>query len=172
MKLASLCSVLLLLLLGGCAQVEPQKEVIPEPVVEPEAPKMESQPLKYLKGRTIKPQPTRPLNVRSKCTHKDAVGTRTNLNLLVKNAEVKTFEARVDIPKHGTCRFSLGKFKQVATLPNVLLEATDGSGCTARMWEQGPRVTIAFNNCPASCDGQTFDYLWPIMVEAKSGRCF
>ncbi|MGB4467242.1 MAG: hypothetical protein WBH99_10350 [Azovibrio sp.] len=162
-----------LLFLGACAQVPPEQK--PEAVKEEvpaEARKMESQPLKYLKGRTILPQPTRPLNVRSRCTHRDAVGTRTSLNLLVKNAEVKTFDARVDIPRHGACRFNLAKFKQVATLPNVLLETRDGSGCSVRMWEQGPRVTIAFSNCPASCEGQAFDYLWPIMVEAKSGHCF
>ncbi len=162
---------LLLLLLAACAQQPPapEPEPAPEPAVER---KMESQPLKYLKGRTLKPQPTRPLDVRSRCTHRDAVGTRTSLNLQVKQAEVKVFDARVDIPKRGACRFNLKDFRQVATLPNVLLEAKNGSGCSVRMWEQGPRVTIAFNNCPAACEGQAFDYLWPIMVEAKSGRCF
>jgi hypothetical protein len=40
------------------------------------------------------------------------------------------------------------------------------------MWEQGPKVTIAFNSCPKSCEGDAFSYLWPIMVEQKSGRCF
>ncbi len=167
-------AAVLLLFLGACAQVPPE-QASPEAAPEQPAPReerMESQPLKYLKGRNIKPQPTRPLNVQSRCTHRDAVGTRTSLNLLVKGADVKTFDARVDIPKRGTCRFNLKQFKQVATLPNVLLEAADGSGCTVRMWEQGPRVTIAFNKCPASCEGQAFDYLWPIMVEAKTGRCF
>lgn len=162
---------LLPLLFAACAQQPPAPE--PEPQPEPPAErKFESQPLKYLKGRTLAPQPTRPLDVRSRCTHRDAVGTRTRLDLLVKQAEVKRFEAQVDIPKRGACRFSLKDFKQVATLPNVLLEAKNGSNCSVRMWEQGPRVTIAFNNCPAACEGQAFDYLWPIMVEAKSGRCF
>ncbi len=167
-------AVVLLLLLGACAQVPPEP-ASPEAAPEQPAPReerMESQPLKHLKGRNIKPQPTRPLNVKSRCTHRDAVGTRTSLNLQVKEADVKTFDARVDIPKRGACRFNLKQFRQVAKLPNVLLEAADGSGCTVRMWEQGPRVTIAFNKCPASCEGQAFDYLWPIMVEAKTGRCF
>jgi hypothetical protein len=39
------------------------------------------------------------------------------------------------------------------------------------MWEQGNNVTIAFNNCPKSCDGDAFSYLWPLIVEGKSGRC-
>lgn len=173
---------LLIVLAAGCAEVEKRVEAPPPPepkVVEvpPAEPivvekKIESQPLKYLIGRDLKPMPTRPLNVRSKCSHKDAVGTRTRLSLLVKNAEVKTFLAQVSIPKRGTCRFDLRNFKQTATLPQALLAAKDGSDCTVRLWEQGDRVTVAFNSCPQSCDGEAFNYLWPIMVEAKTGRCF
>lgn len=167
----------LMLLVGACSTLPETPEAPAEPETPPaaaaDAPApMESQPLTYLKGRTIAPQPTRPLNVRSRCTHRDAVGTRTSLNLLVKEADVRTFDAQVAIPRRGVCRFNLKGFRQVATLPNVVLEAADGSGCQVRMWEQGPRITIAFEQCQAACDGQTFDYLWPIMVEAKSGRCF
>lgn len=181
MKLPSrLTACLLIGLAAGCAEVERRvdtppsepkiaEEVPPPPVVEK---KPESQLLKYLVGRNLKPMPTRPLNVRSKCSHKDDVGTRTRLNLLVKNAEVKAFAANIDIPKRGTCRFNLRNFKQTATLPQALLAAKDGSECTVRLWEQGDRVTLAFNNCPQSCDGEAFSYLWPIMVETKSGRCF
>jgi len=32
-------------------------------------------------------------------------------------------------------------------------------------------VMLGFSGCPKSCDGDAFSYLWPIMVEAKSGRC-
>lgn len=175
-----LTACLLIGLAVGCAEVEKRPEAPPpEPKVVEEAPpppaverKMESQPLKYLAGRNLKPMPTRPLNVRSKCSHRDDVGTRTRLSLLVKNAEVKTFTANVDIPKRGACRFNLRDFKQTATLPQALLAAKDGSECTVRLWEQGDRVTVAFNNCPQSCDGEAFSYLWPIMVETKSGRCF
>lgn len=166
-------------LVAGCAEVEKHVEAPPpEPQVVEEAPPppverhIQSQPLKYLVGRNLKPMPTRPLNVRSKCAHKDDVGTRTRLSLLVKNAEVKTFSANVDIPKRGSCHFNLRDFKQTETLPQALLSAKDGSDCTVRLWEQGDRVTVAFNNCPRSCDGEAFSYLWPIMVEAKSGRCF
>lgn len=164
--------------LGACAEVERQPEpsppeavAAPEPVAAAEQ-RMESQPLKYLVGRRLSPQPTRPLNVKSKCSHRDAVGTQTNLNLLVRNAEVKTFAAKVSIPKRGTCRFDLKDFNQAEKLPQALLKARDGSDCLVRLWEQGNRVTIAFNSCPRSCDGEAFSYLWPIMVEAKSGRCF
>jgi len=174
-----LTTCLLFGLVAGCAQVEKRVEAPPpEPKVLEEAPvviierKLESQPLKYLAGRNLQPMPTRPLNVRSKCSHQDDIGTRTRLSLLVKNAEVKTFMADVNMPKHGSCRFNLRDFQQTATLPQALLAAKDGSDCTVRLWEQGDRVTVAFNNCPQSCDGEAFSYLWPIMVEAKTGRCF
>lgn len=169
--------LLVLLLLSACAEVEVEKEE-PAPVAEelppspPPEEKMESQPLKYLLGRNLKPHPTRPLNVKSRCSVRDAVGTQTNLNLLVKNAEVKTFSAKVSIPKRGTCRFDLKDFQQAERLPQALLKASNGSGCQVRMWEEGTRVTLAFNNCPQSCEGDAFSYLWPIMVEAKTGRCF
>ncbi|HLO64222.1 MAG TPA: hypothetical protein VK165_14790 [Azonexus sp.] len=171
--------LLLALLAAGCAEKpvppeEPVAEVKAEPpaaVVE-ETPKFKNSTLKYLANRNLKPQPTRPLNVRSRCTHKDAIGTQTRLDLLVKEAEVKTFDAQVSMKGYGACRFNLNEFEQVEKLPQALLRHKKQSDCLVRMWEQGPKVTIAFNSCPKSCEGQAFDYLWPIMVEAKSGRCF
>lgn len=129
--------------------------------------------LKHLTGRklALKPQPTRPLNVRSRCHARDAIGTQTRMDLLVKEAEVKNFKAEVKIAGRGTCRFDIKDFDQAARLPNVLLTRKADSACTVRMWEQGPQVTIAFNSCPAACDGDAFSYLWPILVDAKSGRC-
>lgn len=167
---------LLLGLVAGCAEVEKRvEEPQPSPPPAEEAPvaeqRIQSQPLKYLAGRNLKPIPTRPLNVKSKCSHRDAVGTQTNLSLLVKDAEVKAFAARVSIPKRGLCRFDLKDFRQTEKLPQALLKSKDGSDCSVRMWEQGSQVTIAFNNCPRSCEGEAFSYLWPILVEAKSGRC-
>lgn len=174
MKILSYGALLLVMLLEACAQQPAQQEPTPEepPPTAQEKPRMESQPLKHLVGRKLEPQPTRPLNVRSKCTHRDAVGTRTRLSLNVKNGVVKTFDAKVDIPKRGLCEFNLKHFKQVAKLPNALLEASDGGGCSVRMWEQGPRTTVAFNNCATFCEGEAFDYLWPIVVVSKTGRCF
>ena len=137
---------------------------------------IESQPLKYLAGRSFKPQATQNLNIRSRCTHRDALGTRTRLDLQVKNAQVGRFSAEIAIPKHGICRFDLQNFVQKATQPQALLSAKDGSACTVRLWEQesakGRQVTIAFNSCQGACTGDTFDYLWPILVDARTGRCF
>jgi len=164
---------------AGCAEVgkAPDTAADVEPLPETQAteskePKFKNSTLKYLANRNLKPQPTRPLNVRSRCTHKDAIGTQTRLDLLVKEAEVKTFVAQVSMKGHGTCRFDLNDFNQVEKMPQALLRHKKQSDCLVRMWEQGPKVTIAFNSCPKSCDGGAFEYLWPIMVEAKSGQCF
>ena len=169
----------LLILVAGCAEVARQPESPPEVVVAPEKewtpkdePKFKNSTLKYLANRNLKPQPTRPLNVKSRCSHRDAIGTATKLDLLVKEAVVKTFDAQVAIKGYGTCRFNLNEFEQAEKLPQALLRHKKDSGCLVRMWEQGDRVTIAFNSCPKSCERDAFSYLWPIMVEAKSGRCF
>lgn len=132
-----------------------------------------SQRLRHLPGRkfAIKPQPTRPLNVRSHCNARDAIGTRTRMELLVKEAEVKAFKAEVNIAGRGVCRFDIKDFHQAAKLPNVLLVRRGDTACTVRMWEQGPQVTVAFSNCAASCEGDAFSYLWPILVDARNGRC-
>ena len=171
-----LAGLFVALLAAGCAEQAGRPDVAagdkPVAAEAPAGQKIESQPLKYLKNRTITPQPTRPLNVRSRCSHKDAIGTMTRLDLLVREAEVKAFDAQVTMKGYGTCRFNLKDFDQVEKLPQALLKARNGSGCSVRMWEQGPKVTIAFNGCPKSCEGDAFSYLWPIMVEAKSGRCF
>lgn len=163
------------LLLAACGSPPKAPEAEPEapapaPVAE-EAPKFKNSTLKYLANRNLKPQPTRPLNVRSRCTHRDAIGTATRLNLLVKEAEVKNFDAQVSIKGRGVCNFNIKDFAQDAKLPQVLLRHKKESNCTVRMWEQGKEVTIAFNSCPQSCEGKAFDYLWPVVVDAKTGRC-
>ena len=163
--------LLLPLLAAGCAEMGGPESARSEASTATAEQKIESQPLKYLKNRNIKPQPTRPLNVRAKCSTRDAVGTVRRLDLLVKEASVQTFDAQVTMKEHGTCRFSLREFEQIEKMPQALLRHRQESGCTVRMWEQGSTVTIAFNDCPRSCEGDAFSYLWPLLVESKSGRC-
>lgn len=173
-----MCRFLLLVLaafLAGCAENPPVE--VPPQKKEPEPPKIISQPHKYMNGRSFKPQATQLLNIRSHCTHRDALGTRTCLDLQVKNGEVKRFSAEITIPKRGTCHFDLKNFTQKETLPQVILAAKDGTACTVRMWEQTTdkkrhQVTVAYSACRSACTGDTFDYLWPILVDAKTGRCF
>jgi hypothetical protein len=168
-------AILLVMLVAGCAEVEKQPE--PEVVVEVEKKKgnelqFKSDKLKYLAKRKIEVQPTRPLNVRSRCSHRDAVGTTTKLDLQVKDAVVKSFDAQVAMKGYGACSFKLKDFDQAEKLPQALLKHKTEEGCSVRMWEQGAKVTVAFSSCPKSCERDAFSYLWPIMIEAKSGRCF
>jgi hypothetical protein len=171
--------LLVVALAAGCADVEkqPEAEAVGESLAEKQVaassePKLKNSTLRYLAKRNLKPQPTRPLNVQSRCMHTDAIGTATKLDLLVREASIQTFDAQVTMKGYGTCRFALNDFEQAAKLPQPLLRHKRDAGCSVRMWEEGSKVTVAFNSCPKSCEGDAFSYLWPIMVEAKSGRCF
>ena len=53
----------------------------------------------------------------------------------------------------------------------VTLTSRNGNTCAVRMWEQGTRYTVAFNECSARCEGNAFEYLWPILIDGKTGRC-
>jgi hypothetical protein len=171
-------AVALSALLGACATPETALEPAPTPVAPvaavtktpPKKDHIESQPLKHLLGRNLKPMPDHPLEVRTRCNFHDVGGGRGSMDLQVTKAEVKRFVAEVNIPRQGLCRFDMKSFQQTASLPNVVL--TDGaSGCVVRMWEQEKGVTVAFNACQDKCSGDAFSYLWPILVDTRNGRC-
>ena len=173
-------AVPLTLLLASCAAPEPAPEAVPVTAVvqspKPNSPpqqvreRIQSQPLKHLLGRNLKPIPDKALDVRAKCSFHDVAGGRGSMDLQVTKAEVKRFVAEVTIPKQGLCRFDMKNFQQTASLPNVVLTGTTGA-CIVRMWEQEKGVTIAFNSCQTMCSGDAFSYLWPILVDTRSGRC-
>ncbi len=180
--LSSMTAVAPALLLGGCGiwpfgKPAPQVEPKVEPKVEPRAqPRLEQIPLtertrRLLASRGLPIIETRPLNVRTDCAFRDETGYGGRLDLEVQDAGVHRFAAKVEIPRRGSCRFDLADFRQAATLPTVKLTSAR-SDCTVSMWEQGSKVTVAFSGCQAQCDNGTFDYLWPILVEMPSGRCF
>jgi hypothetical protein len=97
------------------------------------------------------------------------MGYGGRLNLDVKNAAVKRFDAQVNIPKRGTCRFQLRDFEQTQTAPVQL--TSNQTGCKVHMWEQADQVTVAFRDCRSECSGDSVDYLWPILVDNRKGRC-
>jgi len=171
MRVAAAIACALAVLLGGCATPEPPSPAVvvapPPPAAEPP---LQNQPLKHLAHRKLVPIPTRPLNVKTRCTFRDGTGYRGRLDLQVKGADVKRLLAEVTIPKRGVCRFDLKDFEQSETMPTVTLK-TAGNDCAVRVWEQTGRVTVAFRDCQAQCSGESFDYLWPILVDAKTGRC-
>jgi len=160
-------------LLGACAGPAPEP-VPPSPPPAPakvEKPVIESQPLKHLLGRNLKPMPIRPLNVKTRCTFRDEVtGARGRLDLQVREDEVRRFAAEVRIPKHGTCRFDMKQFGQPRERHPVTLTGA-GSSCAVRIWEQERQVTVAFDQCTANCEGNAYEYLWPIFIDGKTGRC-
>lgn len=172
-----ICATTLILLLGACATPEPVPEPsAPTPVAarKPRPERIESQPLRHLLNRDLKPMPVQALNVRTKCAFHDEIGTRGKMDLQVKDAEVQRFTAEVSIPKQGVCRFDMKNFQQTATLPTVTLADT-ASGCSVRMWAQelgrDKSVTVAFTGCQTQCSGDSFSYLWPILVDTRNGRC-
>lgn len=171
-----LAALLLAALLAACATPEPPPPVAAVPPAEPAPPPPAAKPeprrdtLKHLAHRSLKPIPTRPLNARAKCAFRDETGYRGRLSLDVREAGVKRFAARVDVPKRGRCSFDLKDFRQAETLPTVVLAARR-SDCKVSLWEQGDQVTVAFRDCRAECSGSSAEYLWPILVDNRKGSC-
>lgn len=175
-RLAATCA--LAAYLAGCATAPPPAPPAPTPAPAPAAPQATPQPpvlkkdtLAYLAKRGFKPISGRALNARVNCSFIDKeTGYGGQLALAVSDARVERLEARVEIPKRGSCHFSLADFQQTERLPIVVL-ASQRTNCKVSLWEQGDQVTVAFRDCRAECGGDAFDYLWPILVDNRNGRC-
>ncbi len=156
------------LLVAGCAGLEKPagSGSQPTPVVTSPAQRAERPAPRARRG----PIPLRPLNVRSDCAFKDETGYNGAMKLRVAAGLVQEFEATVNHPKHGTCRFALRDFRQTKDMPNVELQG-ERRRCTVRMWEQGRQVAVAFSACKTMCSGDVVDYLWPILADAYNGSC-
>ena len=167
--LALLLPALLLsvLLLGACAT--PEKAPPPATAAATPAPVAKAPPA-VAKPARPGPIPVRPLNVKTECKFRDETGYNGVLRLDVAGAQVHAFEAKVNIPKRGACRFDLKDFRQTKELPAIELSQTRGK-CIVRMWEQGTRVTVAFQQCERMCSGSSYPYLWPILNDRRDGSC-
>lgn len=128
-------------------------------------------PHTLLAKRQLKPMPVRPLNASADCGFRDETGYNGTLNLDVQEAWVTRFDAMVDIPKRGSCRFHLKDFDQFGTLPAVVVLTARKGSCKIRLWEQGAQVTVVFRNCRSECSGASADYLWPILIDGPDGAC-
>lgn len=162
-KLALLLPALVL----GCAT--PEKAPPPAAEAPPPAPVAMVPPAKARPSRPG-PIPVRPINVKTECKFRDETGYNGVLKLDVAGAQVQAFEARVNIPKRGACRFDLKDFRQTRDLPAIELSQTKGN-CIVRVWEQGERVTVAFQQCEKMCSGSSYPYLWPILNDRRDGSC-
>lgn len=161
--------VLLLLatLLGGCAVTEKQ----PEPTATREPPPAKPAVAKAdPRPKKPGPIPVRPLNVKAECAFRDESGYNGAMKLAIDEARVQSFEAKVNIPRHGACQFDLKDFRQTREMPSVELTHLRDR-CIVRVWEQGERVTVAFQQCQRMCSGNAHDYLWPILTDTRDGSC-
>ena len=168
-----------LLILAGCAS-EPEaparrEEAAPQqPAARPPVSRSTLSPAaqRALAKHGMQPHDTSPVSVKSQCSRVDEIGTATKLKLDVGEGEVSDFNANILIKGRGRCRFDLADFQQESRQPQVILRHARDQKCTVRMWrEQTEQVTIAFTGCQKSCEGRAFDYLWPILVESKTGQC-
>lgn len=115
--------------------------------------------------------PARPLSVRAKCTARDETGYTESIRLAVDEGRVGLLEAKIEIPRRGSCGFHLSDFRQTRTEPHVELRSSTGTMCTVRMWQQNDRFTVAFNECHEKCTRGAFDYVWPIQLKLADGSC-
>lgn len=162
---ARLAAGFAILLLGACAAPEKAPPPVATTPAEPAAAaKPAAGPQKP------GPIPVRPLNVRAECSFRDETGYNGALKLDVAEAKVQSFAAKVNIPKRGSCRFDLKDFRQTKSLPAIELSQNKGR-CVVRVWEQGERVTVAFQQCEKMCSGNAHSYLWPILNDRSKGSC-
>ncbi len=158
-----------LLILGACAT--PEKAPPPPTAETPKSapPAAKAAPAPPL-ARKPGPIPVRPLNVKTECSFRDETGYNGALRLNVTEARVQAFKAKVNIPRRGACRFDLKDFRQTRELPAIELSQSSGN-CVVRVWEQGERVTVAFQQCEKMCSGNSYNYLWPILNDRRDGSC-
>lgn len=174
-------SLLISIAMGACTTVPPADNVQASKTVEIEAlPASKVQIDKDRPQRSRPPEtarrikpgpiPTRALNVATECSFRDETGYGGKLKLSIDQARVQAFEAAVDIPRRGICRFNLKNFRQTRELPTVELSHLRDP-CVVRVWEQGTRVTVAFQQCRSMCSGNAWDHLWPILNDRQDGSC-
>ncbi|MDO8262135.1 MAG: hypothetical protein Q7T21_02810, partial [Gallionella sp.] len=130
--------IIAVLFLGACANPEKLPEASSPAATEAKPPIAPAPTAPRQTEKPKKPGPiaTRPLNVSAECNFRDETGYNGTLRLAVDAAKVRAFEARVNIPRQGTCSFDLRNFRQTRELPNVELSHRRDP-CIVRVWEQG-----------------------------------
>lgn len=116
------------------------------------------------------PIPTRAISIKTDCAFRDETGYNGTMKLAIEQARVMAFDARVNIPSRGNCHFELRNFRQTREMPTVELSHLNGR-CIVRVWEQGERLTVAFQECQKMCSGSAWEHLWPILADTREGSC-
>jgi hypothetical protein len=160
------------LLVTACAELEQYREEI----------ELAKEILRRIRG--VEPAPPAPappavispeapaLSVKGKCVGRDETGYAENVQLEVVGGQVRQFDARIDVPKRGSCRFQLAEFAQSKQTPYVELAARSRTACAIRMWQQAERVTVTATDCEEKCARGAFEYIWPIQLDARTGGCY
>lgn len=146
----------------------------PVPPVASAPPSVQSPPVPVAprpKAEAPPPFPVGALSVRSECKSRDQTGYTESIKLAVEQGRVDMLEAKIDIPRRGSCGFRLADFRQTRTKPHVELQSIAGTKCTVRMWRQGERFTVSFSDCQEKCTRGAFDYVWPVELNATDGSC-
>lgn len=112
------------------------------------------------------------LTLAAQCVGKDESGYAENLRMDLAGGQVRSLEAKIDIPKRGSCTYRLADFQQTKQAPFVELMARSGSGCAIRVWQQGDRVTVAPTDCQERCTRGAFEYAWPVQLKSPGGGCY
>ncbi len=161
--------VLSALLLGACA-TSPE---VPDAAVRtgnPPKPATIARARPAPKAVKPAPIPTRAITIRTDCAFRDETGYNGAMKLAIEKARVMAFEARVSIPRQGSCHFDLRNFRQTREMPTVELSHLSDR-CIVRVWEQGERLTVAFQECQKMCSGNAWEHLWPILTDTREGSC-
>ncbi len=153
----------------GKAPGQPPGTSVPAPPTVQAAPPLPVAPKTRTGAAT--PIPARPLSVRSECTARDKSGYTESIRLAVDQGRVGLMEAKITIPRRGSCGFHLADFRQTRSEPHVELRSSTGTKCTVRMWQQGGRFTVAFSECQEKCSRGAFDFVWPVELKMADGSC-
>ena len=114
---------------------------------------------------------SKPLDVKFRCAAKDERKYTTQADVEVRDATVQYLRARLAASDGAACEFALPDFTQTKRTPNIELRANHGS-CVLRMWEQGPKVTLAWTDCQQFCNpASALDRMLPVMYDRRVNRC-
>ncbi|MDQ8020742.1 MAG: hypothetical protein REI94_02810 [Moraxellaceae bacterium] len=121
--------------------------------------------------RNLKPMPTRPLQVAMNCRFRNETGYNGDARVEVRDGTVRRLQVNYNLPGRGSCQMVFDPAHQTQRLPSVELRHAS-TGCTARLWEQGDQATVSFTGCAAHCtNAEAFQYVWPVLMNRRSGRC-
>lgn len=113
----------------------------------------------------------KPINISHRCSFRNETGYKGSTQVDIANSEVRRLATSIEVPlASGYCNFDNAGFRQTARSPAIELRHADG--CTVRIWDQGPQLTISYSACAARCSSpEVFKYIWPVLIDRPSGRC-